>query len=234
MIQSFVRRVSPEWLLRLWFKGREQMFLRANRGRSAVFSAIHAKNIWRNSESRSGFGSTMDATREIREGIARLVDQLGIASILDAPCGDYNWMRSLAFEGDYTGGDIVPDLVARNQQQYGDARHRFVELDLVKDTLPAADLVLCRECLNHLSLSEASAAVDHMVPAARKVLMLTHYPSERVNADQPASFRYRPLNFTLAPFRLREPDLLIDESRTEAGKSVACWFIERGPVRVPG
>lgn len=218
-------------LRRVWFAVKERLFLLRNADRHTRFAAIYARNLWKNPESASGYGSTLDATRQARAGIEALIGEYGVASILDVPCGDFNWMQALRFDGAYTGGDIVPDLIAANTARHGTDRRRFQVLDLVADTLPAADLVLCRECLNHLSLTEAAAAADNLGAATRRLLVITHYPDHPENADQPASFRYRRLNLTLPPFNLRAPDREIDESESEPGKVLAVWDVTAAPLR---
>ncbi|MFN5901647.1 MAG: class I SAM-dependent methyltransferase [Novosphingobium sp.] len=208
-----------------WFKIREQLFLSRYGERKARFAAIYRNNMWKNAESASGFGSTLDATRQAREGLEQLIQQYDVQSILDAPCGDFNWMKELQFDGHYTGGDIVADLIAANNARYASDKSRFQQIDLVADQLPSADLVLCRECLNHLSLAEAAAALNNLVTASRKVLVVTHYPALTANADQETSFRYRPLNLTHAPFNLPKPDAVIDECASEQGKVLGVWDI---------
>jgi hypothetical protein len=43
-----------------------------------------------------------------------LAAQLGVSSILDIPCGDFNWTQSVNFGScRYFGADIVEDLVSR-------------------------------------------------------------------------------------------------------------------------
>jgi hypothetical protein len=43
-----------------------------------------------------------------------LLRQFEIHSLLDLPCGDFNWMQHVDLQGiKYTGGDIVEALVAR-------------------------------------------------------------------------------------------------------------------------
>jgi hypothetical protein len=187
-----------------WFKIREQLFLSRYGERKARFAAIYRNNMWKNAESASGFGSTLDATRQAREGLEQLIQQ---------------------FDGQYTGGDIVADLIAANNARYASDKSRFQQIDLVADQLPSADLVLCRECLNHLSLAEAAAALNNLVTASRKVLVVTHYPALTANADQETSFRYRPLNLTHAPFNLPKPDAVIDECASEQGKVLGVWDI---------
>ena len=229
---SAVRLPRPVNLLRrAWFWIKEQVFLKAHADRAARFAAIYHANMWKNPESASGFGSTLAATGPTRERLAELIGRYRPASILDAPCGDFNWMRTLRFAGDYTGVDIVPELVARNQLQYGGERRRFVCGDIVTDPLPRADMVLSREALNHLPLADATLALERLAKAATRLLVVTHYPGLSANADQPASFRYRALNLTAAPFGLRKPDDIIDESHFEPGKVLGVWDLSAGPLR---
>lgn len=213
-----------------WFKTKELLFLRQNRDRSQRFGEIYRKRLWKNPESASGFGSTLAATEPTRKALADLIRDHSIGSILDAPCGDFNWMSHLEFAGDYTGLDIVPELIAENNRLHGNARRHFAVGDIVLEDLPFADLVMCRECLNHLPLGDGKDALEHLAKATRKLLLVTHYPQILNNAEQPASFRFRSLNLTLPPFNLRQPDHIIDESHFEAGKVLGVWDVSAGSV----
>jgi hypothetical protein len=210
-------------LRRLWFDIREQWFLALNQSSEGRFQAIFRGNLWQNTESTSGFGSTLSATKSARNGLEGLISRFNVETLLDVPCGDFNWMQHLRYEGNYIGCDIVADLVQRNQAKFGTMRRRFEHLDLCNDKLPEADLVLCRECLNHLSLDECLRAVHNLSQAAKEVIVITHYPGTLENVDQSASFRYRPLNYMLPPFNLRQPDEMIDEGDFEPGKVLAVW-----------
>lgn len=222
---------APPSLKRAWFATRERIFLLQNRTTANRFEAIYRQRLWKNPESASGYGSTMLATKTVRASIEQLIGTHGILSILDAPCGDFNWMSQVQFEGKYVGCDIVADLIARNQERFGNGAREFCQRNICHDPLPVSDLVLCRECLNHLSLAEAQLAIANLTRAARKILVLTHHPTVTINVDQTSSFRFRPLNFTCHPFGLRAPDALIDEREYEPGKTLAVWDLSRGPVR---
>jgi hypothetical protein len=162
-----------------------------------------------------------------------LLQAHNIRSVLDAPCGDFNWMQQVRFDGQYTGCDIVEDLVAENQRLHGTERRSFRRLDICQDELPQCDLVLCRECLNHISFDEIARAVQNLERAARMLLVITHHPGVKENTDQTASFRFRPLNFTLAPFGFRPPDALVDEGDYDPGKCLGVWDLRQGPLVRP-
>ena len=217
----------------IWFSFKECLFLIRNRTRDGRFATIYHDDLWGNPESASGYGSTADATATTRAGLESLIQQYGVATLLDAPCGDFNWMRQVRFDGTYIGCDIVPKLVARNENVYGNARRSFCRLDICEDQLPKSDLVLCRECLNHLSFAEISSALFNLERATKVLLVITHYPAITQNRDQVASFRFRPLNLTLPPFSLRAPDSLIDEGSFETGKTLGVWDFRRGSLASP-
>lgn len=74
-----------------------------------VFSRIYRENHWASAETRSGVGSEMGRTQSVRERLPWLFDVLGAKSVLDAGCGDLNWMQHVEAQVEYVGVDIVPE-----------------------------------------------------------------------------------------------------------------------------
>ncbi len=146
------------------------------------FTEIWRLNVWGNDESVSGSGSTLAATQSLREALPRLFEQFNIHSILDAPCGDYGWMREVlrAFPRalDYTGGDIVAPLVRELQAQHGREGVRFIATDITSTPLPRADLLICRDCLFHLSYRDTRAALANFVASGIPWLLTTTHRNE--------------------------------------------------------
>ena len=106
-----------------------------------LFSSYYLNNTWKNAESRSGEGSTVEYTRKIRAQLPVLMGNLGVKLILDAPCGDYNWFRLIERKGvNYLGGDIVALLIQRCKDLYANENTNFTQLDIIQDRLPDADL----------------------------------------------------------------------------------------------
>ena len=57
------------------------------------------KTSWESNESRSGIGSEIKNTKEVLRAINQMsLKQYNIKSIIDIPCGDFNWMSSLRYE----------------------------------------------------------------------------------------------------------------------------------------
>ena len=124
----------------------------ADRARKDKFTQIYEGNAWGSGESRSGWGSQLNYTTNVRALIGRAIAEMSIKSVVDAPCGDVNWQTEIpGFRTlNYTGVDIVPAITARNSRNHAghSASMRFQTRDLVRDPLGQAyDLVICRDAL---------------------------------------------------------------------------------------
>jgi len=88
------------------------------------FSEIHEKNIFGGRISRSGEGSDLVQTEIIRRELPKIVEQYSIRTFLDAPCGDWYWMREtdLGVEH-YIGVDIVETMIENTKLWCDPAAH---------------------------------------------------------------------------------------------------------------
>jgi hypothetical protein len=203
----------------------------------SIFAEKMQTNAWRGAESVSGRGSDLEQTRVIIREIPRLLRQLGARTLLDVPCGDFNWMRSVDLGTTYyIGGDIVSDLVARNQQFASDTVE-FRRLDLLEGPVPAADVILCRDCLVHLSFGDGLRALHSIAASGSTWLLTTTFIDHSENEDIPTG-RWRPLNLTRPPYALPPPEHVIVEECTQGGgkyadKALGLWRIETISRRLP-
>lgn len=188
----------------------------------AIFSEIYHKNVWQDPESVSGRGSTLARTKTITARLPSLLHELGVATLLDAPCGDFNWMRHTDLGAvEYIGADVVPDLITRNRRLYGRAGRRFVVRDIVKSRLPRADAVLCRDCLIHLSYASIHAAIANFKRSGARHLLCTTHTAVGENADCPDG-GWRSVNLELPPFNFPAPlELIVEDA--ELGKCLGVW-----------
>ncbi len=171
------------------------------------YSIEHKGNL----ESISGTGSYLENTEGVREAMPGLLRELKIATMLDAPCGDFNWMKEVDLgEIRYTGGDIVRNVVEYNRKEYGCDRRRFIHLDITQGPIPKTDLILCRDCLVHLSSEHIFAALRNFQQSGSEYLLTTHF-TELVENKDIITIQWRPLNFCLSPFNFPPPVRLIDE-----------------------
>lgn len=140
------------------------------------FARIYESRAWRGSESLSGAGSSLAATVEIRRRLPEIIDRYGVRHLLDAPCGDFHWMQKVVRTRPtlhYTGGDIVTKLIADNRRRFGTGRVRFEPLDITADPLPAADLMMVRDCLFHLSHADIGRFLANLARSEIELLLTT-------------------------------------------------------------
>lgn len=195
-----------------------------------VFAEIYRTNHWNDSESVSGEGSGAAQTARLEAELPGLLRAIGAKSLLDAPCGDFGWMRRVDLSGiAYTGADIVPELVEANQARYGSAERRFVALDVAADLLPAVDVMLCRDLLVHLSFVDVWRVLRNVRQSGIAYLLTTTFPAQAVNEDI-VSGDWRPLNLEHPPFSFPPPIQLLIEGCTEgagrfADKSLGLWRV---------
>lgn len=204
-----------------------------------VFTGIFRENYWSQNgeeESVSGPGSSLEQTAVLREGIARLLREFDIRSVLDIPCGDFNWLgRALPPEISYIGGDIVAPLISVNQSRYAGPNRSFQHVNLISDPLPKCDLVICRDALVHFSFEDIRQALANIVRSGARRLLTTTFTGQQVNKDI-VTGGWRPLNLQQPPFRLPAPLRLINEHCTEmtgmfADKCLALWEIPQLPLQ---
>lgn len=207
-----------------------------NRSRQASvkerFTKIFEDNIFEGVESVSGRGSDLSQTKTIRQEIPLLLKDLAVKKMMDAPCGDFYWMKDVALPVEqYIGVDIVEAIIQKNQATYTDRQHTFVCLDIIKDQLPPVDLVLCRDCLVHLTFAQAIKAIMNFRRSKITYLLTTTFTDRDVNVDLGKGDIWRTLNLQRAPFHFPEPIKLINENCTEGNnqftdKSLGLWRIE--------
>jgi len=195
------------------------------------FARIHSTNLWSDPETRSGVGSRLDSTRVVRAELPKALRQLKARVLLDVPCGDFGWMQHVDLTGiGYIGGDIVPSIVEQNQRQYANNSRRFMQLDLTGKSLPDADVLLCRDCLVHLSYANIRAVFANIARSNVGYVLMTSFPGRRENYDV-ADGDWRALDFEAPPFSLPAPSLTIVEECAEeegsyADKSLLAWPVE--------
>ncbi|MEA5558810.1 hypothetical protein [Nodularia spumigena] len=196
-----------------------------------IFHDHYTNNLWGSEESVSGPGSTIQYTENIRKEIPKLVKNLGIKVFLDAPCGDFNLFRMISWQEpiQYIGADIVEPLINRNKLLYGNDNRHFTYLDITQDTLPKADIWLCRDCLFHLSNKDIISVIDKFLSSGIKYLLTsTHSNSENEDITT-GSFRL--LNLQKDPFNFGQPIAFIEDwIQGYPIRHLALW--ERESIRI--
>ena len=194
------------------------------------FTLIYKKSYWKGlgEGSLSGAGSNLDSTDNIRRSLPVVLDKCSINSMLDVPCGDWFWMRHVDLSNvQYTGGDIVDEIVKHNNTKYSDLNVNFYKIDLINDRLKKVDLMFVRDCLVHLTDEQINDALMNIIKSGSKYFMATTFPETAINNKSTLKDRWRPINLELPPFSLPKPIYLIDDSwcgnSIDANKKMGVW-----------
>ena len=201
---------------------------------AAVFGEIHRRHAWGDGESVSGPGSTRARGADISADVIALLRSLDARTLLDAPCGDFNWIADVADAVPrYVGVDVVPALIEANRRRHRTARREFRCADISRDPLPTADVILCRDCLVHFSHRDVWTTLENFRRSGARYLLTTTFVARAANAGIRTG-AWQPLNLEAAPFDFPPPLALVDERCLHSGgifrdKRLALWELAALP-----
>ena len=176
-----------------------------------VFTKKFIENSWKCDESRSGPSSTLTRTKNLREKLPILIDKLNIKSIFDAPCGDLNWMKYFIDETKitYIGGDIVLPMINSHKEHYSDIKNvNFIHIDLTSQEYPVADMMLCRDCLFHLSYDDTLKVLKNFVASRIPYLLTTtHFNKGQITNKDIVTGAWRWMDLFMPPYNFPKDTL---------------------------
>jgi hypothetical protein len=203
----------------------------------------------KNVESRSGKTSTLQSTENLRRELPRLLHKFGVETFFDAPCGDMNWMRKVLENVDvnYIGADIVAPVIEQNKADLElDGKATFMTLDLTRDPLPKADIMLARDFLFHLSFEHTLAFLQNFVASDIRYLLTTSHINEGKFENRDISTgQFRPIDLLQPPYNFPRDtlDRILDGKNdrylylwTRAQVADACdrfGYPDKYPDRIP-
>ena len=169
------------------------------------FSTIYATDEWGGG---SGEGSFAVHTRGYGGFLERFARQKNISSIVDIGCGDWQFSRLIDWgESRYLGVDVVPAVIEANRRQFGSDKVDFQLYDGDFSSLPAADLVIIKDVLQHLSHARIN---DFLATLPRyKFALITNCinpAGETENRDIPDG-GFRQLDLQRPPFELEAEEV---------------------------
>jgi predicted O-methyltransferase YrrM len=169
-----------------------------------MFTDIYKTNFWKSAESRSGTGSEIKATEPIRKWLSAMVHKYNINSMTDCACGDFNWMRLVILPKgfQYTGLDIVDEMIRINKAQYESKDRKFMVKDITSGSIPKSDLIFCKDVFLHLSFEDIKKAITQFIRSGAEYMILSNAYKAPKNIDQPTGGGWRPINLEIEPFKL--------------------------------
>jgi len=174
--------------------GSSEYHLRSIRER---FEAIYEQNAWGRG---SGVGSLPENNLEYATFLQLFLLRNSVRSVVDFGCGDWQFSRFINWtKVKYIGIDIVPILIERNQNIFGQEQISFEVFHSI-DALPSADLLVCKDVLQHLPNSVVQQYLD-VFKSKFKFMLITNDigPTGYLNREiEPGG--WRTLQFDRPPF----------------------------------
>ncbi len=190
-----------------------------------IFTRIYRSNGWKSSESRSGPGSCVHRTLNIRTEIPQIVEELNIRSFIDAPCGDFNWIKLIVDQiPNYRGMDIVHDVVKRNKALYPEVS--FQVGNVVTDLLEC-DLLLCRDCLFHFTQTDVMKTINNIKRGKVRYLLTTDFENPTYVNKKLSTGQFAPIRLQSKPYNFPAPLRKIKEDSPH--KYLSLWRVEDLP-----
>lgn len=194
------------------------------------------RDQFKDNETPNGPGSQLGFTQHLIERLPELFKQYKIQTILDAPCGDWNWMQyvDLDFVSMYAGWDSETAFIEENRKRFGHTGFQnFKRVNLLTVTKwPSVDLIIMRDFMIHLPTSFSVTILNRIKASGSRYLLATNFPGEHndyhcdLNGghdDRPGYF-CRPVNLEAEPFNLGGR---VDEITEDADHELTLFDLRR-------
>ena len=203
------------WLRKILVNKFTSKFINPNLINKLVFNSIYKSNYWNKSkefdaniQSLSGPGSIPNSiqTNHLLKELEKFFRNNNVKKILDAPCGDCAWISKIFNpELNYTGIDIVDDLVEQNKLKYEKNKIKFYCEDISQiEQFDDYDFVLMRDFFIHLPTETIKKILTNLKNSKCKYFAFNNYEGINLNIDIPTG-QHRKINVLEKPFNLNEP-----------------------------
>lgn len=172
---------------------------------TSSFNRIYAEGTWGTDvagRGTSGSGSTLAITQEYRAYVEDFIKTHSVTSVVDAGCGDWSFSSAITWgDASYLGVDIASDVIATVRSKHEKGKIRFQVGDIT-DELPAADLLISKDVLQHLSNTLVHKFIrNNLRKGQYKWVILTNDRGSR-NSDI-TSGGYRAIDLAASPFEVK-------------------------------
>ena len=163
-----------------------------------------------------------------------LLERLDARVLLDAPCGDMNWVGEVADSVDeYIGVDIVRELIRKKRCSAQPLEAPLPSRRLDQGPTSQGRCILCRDALVHFADDDVWSALRNLKRSGSRFLLTTTFIDRAKNTPIPTG-SWRPLNLQRAPFCFEAPLSLIDEHCLHTNgiyrdKRLALWDLASVP-----
>lgn len=176
-----------------------------------VFTTIYDNLAWgvaEDGDPSSGWGSFPVNAKPYMDFLVNFINENQIQSVVDLGCGTWEFSRFIDWGNvKYTGVDAVANVVALNQQKFGNSNISFIHGDILTMDLPEGELMVCKEVLQHLKNEDIQLFLSRI--SKYKHCLLTNdlaisytdcVDITNENRDNVARGENRPIDLTKPPF----------------------------------
>lgn len=187
---------------------------------AAIFAINYATGEWDQEsdvKGTSGSGSSPVNAKMYIEYLRDFLKTKQITSVVDLGCGDWQIARLIDWSGiQYTGIDVVKSVIEKNKKEFSAKNITFIRADGIDYTLPRADLLICKDVLQHLPFNDIAQVLPQLSKFKYCILVNDVDPVTLTceNTDLPRG-HYRVLDMTLPPFSLKGRKVLTYASANE-------------------
>jgi SAM-dependent methyltransferase len=149
----------------------------------------------------SGSGSTVEITKQYRAYLEEFIKSHKVRSVVDAGCGDWEFSSTIDWNhARYLGVDISTRVIESVKKKYESKNVRFKVGD-VTESLPSADLLVCKDVLQHLPLALIAKFIKNNLKKGKyKWAIITNDRGPENNDIDPGN--YRSINLGIQPFNV--------------------------------
>lgn len=173
-----------------------------------IFTNIYENGIWGKDDDGFGYsgpGSELKNTIFYIIFLEQFLKCNKIKSVLDVGCGDWTFSKHINWKNiKYLGIDIVKNIIEKNKKKYSKKNIKFMSLDFIKSEAPKADLLICKDVLQHLNNEEIKLFIKKTKKFKYSLITNDLYSNSKLKTNaQISTGKYRPLDLTKKPFNVK-------------------------------
>lgn len=195
-----------------------------------AFTTIYQEGVWgvlSDGSGSSGEGSLPNNTIQYMEFLQGFMNTHNIRSIVDAGCGAWEFSQHMDWDGiDYLGIDVVKKVVDKNIDEFSKDNIHFMQGNFVNMDLPKADLIVCKDVLQHLPKEDILKFIKQLkkykycIITNDKKMDASVNEREELNHLEIEKGAYRPIDLELEPFNLKGYSLGFFVERFDVQKTI--------------
>jgi 2-polyprenyl-3-methyl-5-hydroxy-6-metoxy-1,4-benzoquinol methylase len=188
--------------------------------RKLNFENIYKKGGWNHNIyniPRSGPGSSLNYTNEIRTFLNNFISENFINTVCDLGCGDLNWIKhTKAFNVDYTGIDIVENLIIEHKINH--PTKKFYTKDIISESVTEEneifDLIIIRDVIFHIKIKDIFSLFENIKNKFKYILITSCNNSINEDNHDP-NCHFSKVNLEIEPFNKTKGKIVADESHSD-------------------